>query len=309
MNVNFEYYRIFYYVARYGNFTKAACALNNSQPNITRAINCLEHEINCTLFVRTNRGVYLTPEGERLYVRVSAAVKQLQLAEEELSDSLGLEHGNVSIGASETALNIFLLDKLKKFHMDYPGVRLKISSHSTPDAIRSVRSGEVDFALATTPVKLEEPLKEVRLKPFKDILVGGRTFDILANGRKNLQDLEKYPFICLGEQTTTYKFYHQLFSAQGVTMRPDMEVATTGQILSLVKSELGLAFVPGEMAEAALRQQEIVQIHLADEIPERYVCMIYDARRPMSVAAQKLKKILQETVITDNISEERQKKK
>ena len=63
------------------------------------------------------------------------------------------------------------------------------------------------------------------------------------------------------------------------------------------------------MAEAALRQQEIVQIHLADEIPERYVCMVYDARRPMSVAAQKLKKILQETVTTDNISEERQKKK
>ena len=42
MNVNFEYYKIFYYVAKYQNFTKAARALNNSQPNITRAMNCLE---------------------------------------------------------------------------------------------------------------------------------------------------------------------------------------------------------------------------------------------------------------------------
>ena len=35
MDVNFEYYKIFYYVAKYHNFTKAAQALNNSQPNIT----------------------------------------------------------------------------------------------------------------------------------------------------------------------------------------------------------------------------------------------------------------------------------
>ena len=34
MNINFEYYRIFYYVAKYSNFTKAAHALGNSQPNI-----------------------------------------------------------------------------------------------------------------------------------------------------------------------------------------------------------------------------------------------------------------------------------
>ena len=63
MDVNFEYYKIFYYVAKYHNFTKAAQALNNSQPNITRAMNCLEQQLNTTLFIRTNRGVQLTPEG------------------------------------------------------------------------------------------------------------------------------------------------------------------------------------------------------------------------------------------------------
>ncbi|MFR2215146.1 MAG: LysR family transcriptional regulator [Ruminococcus sp.] len=35
-------------------------ALNNSQPNITRAMNCLEQQLNTTLFIRTNRGVQLT---------------------------------------------------------------------------------------------------------------------------------------------------------------------------------------------------------------------------------------------------------
>ena len=67
MNVNFEYYKIFYYVARYHNFTKAAKVLGNSQPNVTRAMNCLEQQLGRILFVRTNRGVQLTRDGEQLY--------------------------------------------------------------------------------------------------------------------------------------------------------------------------------------------------------------------------------------------------
>ncbi len=292
MNVNFEYYRIFYYVAKYSNFTKAAHALNNSQPNITRAMNCLEHEVNCTLFIRTNRGVYLTPEGERLYTRVSAAMMQLQLAEEELSDSVGLEHGSISIGATETALNIYLLDRLKKFHIAYPGVRLKICNHSTPQAIRSVRSGEIDFAVVTTPTDLEAPLKEIQLQSFQEILVGGKTFTALGSQVLSLQELEAYPMISLGAETTTYHFYHQLFLSHGVELVPDTEAATTDQILPLVKSELGLAFLPEAMAADAIQKHEVIPITLRDEIPKRYVCMVYDSKRPMSMAAQKLKKIL-----------------
>lgn len=61
--VSFEYYR-FYFVAQYKSFTKAAEILNNNQPNITRCMNILENELECKLFVRSNRGVTLTPEGE-----------------------------------------------------------------------------------------------------------------------------------------------------------------------------------------------------------------------------------------------------
>ena len=139
MNVNFEYYRIIYYVAKYHNFTKAAHTLGSSQPNVTRTMNCLEQQINTTLFVRTNRGIQLTPEGEKLYTHISAAMSQIFAAEEELSDSTGLSHGSIAIGVSETALNIFLFNKLKAFHMTYPGIRLKLYNYSTPQAIDAVK--------------------------------------------------------------------------------------------------------------------------------------------------------------------------
>ena len=70
--ISYDYYRIFYYVAQYKSFTKAAEMLDNNQPNITRCMNNLESEIGCKLFVRSNRGITLTPEGERLYEHVAA---------------------------------------------------------------------------------------------------------------------------------------------------------------------------------------------------------------------------------------------
>lgn len=292
MQVNFEYYKIFYYVAKYKNFTKAANALGNSQPNVTRTMNCLEQELHCTLFIRTNRGVQLTPEGEQLYGYVAAAMSQLQKAEAELTAGSGLEHGSVSIGVSETALNIFLLKQLKPFHIHYPGIRLKIHNHSTPQAVRAVKSGEIDFAVVTTPTQGDPSLKEIHLQSFREILVGGKTFAALENQPLTLAQLQQYPLIGLGRETMTYQFYQQLFLSHGLELMPDTEVATTDQILPLVQCELGLAFLPESMAAEALRTRQIVRIDLQEEIPERQICMVYDRQRPVGAAARKLRRII-----------------
>ena len=83
-------------------------------------MNRLESQLNCVLFIRSNRGVTLTPEGEMLYSRIASAAVQIQDAEEELSASATLEHGAISISATETALNIYLSRKLRAFHAEYP---------------------------------------------------------------------------------------------------------------------------------------------------------------------------------------------
>lgn len=286
MNVNFEYYRIFYYVAKYCNFTKAARVLGNSQPNITRAMNCLEQQVHATLFIRTNRGVQLTSEGEELYNYVSAAMAQIFAAEEALSENDGLLHGNIVIGTSETALNIFLVDQLKSFHQSYPGILLKIYNYSTPQALEAVRSGKVDFAVVSTPVETAGPLKVTSLASFQDILVGGRTFEHLTSRAVSLSELKDYSLMGLGRETMTYKFYNRFFMTHGQEFAPDIEVATTDQILLMVKSELGLAFVPEPMTRESLKKEEIVTIQLQEEIPIREICLVYDYQHPLNSAAR-----------------------
>jgi DNA-binding transcriptional LysR family regulator len=67
MTSNFEYYKIFYYVAKYGNLTRAAAALNTSQPAVTRVIHKLEADLGCRLFIRSKSGMELTAEGSRFW--------------------------------------------------------------------------------------------------------------------------------------------------------------------------------------------------------------------------------------------------
>ena len=207
MDVNFEYYKIFYYVAKYHNFTKAAQALNNSQPNITRAMNCLEQQLNTTLFIRTNRGVQLTPEGERLYSHVAIAYDHLHAAELELENEKKLEQGTVTIGVSEIALHLLLLPVLGEFRRKYPKIRLRISSYTAPQAIQTVRNGLSDFAVASTPAEVKKPLKAIPLLSFKEILVANAAYKDMFKEPVSLKKLVKYPFICLGKNTSTYDFY------------------------------------------------------------------------------------------------------
>ena len=154
--------------------------------------------------------------------------------------------------------------------------------------------GEIDFALVTTPTDVEAPLKEVKVKAFQEILVGGKTFTAVSSQELRLQELKQYPMICLGADTITYHFYSELFHKYGSELTPDIEAATTDQVLPLVKSELGLAFLPEEMVMESIKSRDVVPMKLREEIPKRYVCMVYDTRRPMSAAAQKLKMSLQE---------------
>ena len=148
MYINYEYYRIFYHVAKCGNLTKAAEALQNSQPNLTRAIRNLESEIGCPLFSRTNRGMILTPEGEELYRHIQVACAEIEAGEAAVTQSRTLERGNVFLAASEGALRCLLLPVLKRYQEKYPGVHLRISNHSTPQAVAALHNA--GYALAVS---------------------------------------------------------------------------------------------------------------------------------------------------------------
>ena len=77
MNINLEYYKVFYYVCTAGSLTAAAQKLCISQPAVSQAVRQLEKEAGTRLFLRTSKGIRLTREGELLFRYVKTGVEQL----------------------------------------------------------------------------------------------------------------------------------------------------------------------------------------------------------------------------------------
>ncbi|MBQ0064555.1 MAG: LysR family transcriptional regulator, partial [Firmicutes bacterium] len=187
MNVNYEYYKIFYYVAKLESFTKAASALQNSQPNITRSIHNLESQLGVRLFQRSKKGTKLTLEGEKLYSHVKVAIESLQKGEKELLEEKNLEKGSITIGVSEIALHEVLLPILSAFRKKYPGIAIHLINESTPSAMESLDRGQVDFALVSTPVQ-NNTYKTETISYFKEYVVASSMYEELKGRKVSMEE-------------------------------------------------------------------------------------------------------------------------
>lgn len=292
MNTNFENYKTFYFVAKYGNITAAAEVLYSEQPNVTRAIKNLERDLGCVLFTRSNKGVTLTPEGESLYRRVAIAYEQIAAAEEELSRYNSFEEGILRIGVSETALHEVLLSTLVKYHALYPKIKFNLTNLTNVQAIGAVKNQAVDFALIATPFDLDKSLKSVSVKKFQDIVVCGERYKYLTNDKVRLEELAKHCIVSLNKSSKTYEYYRNIFRKHGLEFSPDIEVSTSNQILPIVQNNLGIGFIPASFAEKEIISGEVYKLETEEFIAPREICLIKRSDFSLSVAAKEFEKRL-----------------
>lgn len=292
MNISYDSYRVFYYVAKYQNFTQAANRLLNSQPNMTRTIKNLEEALGCRLFVRSNRGVRLTPEGEKLYAHVAPAVEHIQAGEEAVAADQSLQSGIVTIAASEIALRCCLLPVLGEYRRNYPGVRLRVSNHTTSQAVAALRDGLADFAVVTTAGDLPKGLSQRRVKDIQEVPVCGEAFSFLQGRLLPLEELAQYPLIGLGPDTVSFRFFSKFFSQHQLPFHLDIETATADQILPFVREGLGIGFVPEEFLQEQSSPAPVQVLSLEEPIPKRSVLLLNRERQALSAAAKKLNQMI-----------------
>ena len=293
MDTNFEHYKVFYYVAKYENLTKAASVLKPSQPAVTRTIHNLENILGCRLFIRSKTGMKLTPEGNIFYEYVAAGCAQFFKGENNLSNLISLENGTIYISATETALHCYLFQAMEEFNSLYPNVRFKILNNSTTESVNAVKEGKVDLAFVSANLQVAKPL---RMRKYRDILIAGKRFEELKAGKEelSLKELVSYPWISLTAETISRRFLNEYFEKNSLTFTPDMELATTDMILPAVRHNLGLGFIPAEFADSELKSGQVFEIKVKEKLPERNIILIYDMEYPQSIAAKEFQKFLKE---------------
>ena len=144
MDINYELYKVFYYVATTLSFSEASKQLFISQSAVSQSIKALEKKLDQSLFIRSTKRVQLTPEGEILLRHVEPAMNLIKRGEAQIMDAVSTG-GQIRIGASDTICRYFLVPYLKRFHREFPNIHIKVMNQTSLRCVDLLETGQVDL--------------------------------------------------------------------------------------------------------------------------------------------------------------------
>ena len=282
--INFELYKIFYYVATHRNISRTAELLYISQPAVSKSIRKLESLTNCTLFIRSQKGVTLTSEGQILYDYIQKAFFYLHGGEQAIERINRLDDGNVRIGISNTLCKYCLFPHLETFHQAYPQITIQITNQPSPVTCHLLEQGSIDFGI----ISVAEPKPDFRytkLMTIHDIFVSNRPG---SSERISVPELSGLPLMLMEKENQTRIFADEYMRRYGVTVNPWIEVGSMEFLVELARIGIGTACVIREFVAEELKSQVLFELPLVPAPEPREVGVITKSQLPLSKASARL---------------------
>ena len=292
MSSSLEYYKVFYYVATLGSITLASEKLCISQPAVSQAVRQLELSLDCQLFMRMSKGVKLTREGEFLFDYVKSGLENIWHGENMLRRMRDLETGEVRIVASDMTLQFYLLPYLEKFHELYPGIKVTVSNGPTPETLRFLYEGKIDFGVVSTPFEARSEVKSAPVKEVRNVFIAGEKFKHLEGKKLSYDILKELPCIFLEKNTSTRTFMDQFLKERDVEVEPEFELSTSDMIVQFAMRNLGIGCVMSGFAQMELEKGNLIELQFEDPMPGRQFAIITDSKTPISPAGKKILKLM-----------------
>ena len=147
-------------VAEHKNFTLAAEKCFVTQPTLSMQIQKVEEELNIQIFDRTKKPIQLTDIGQKIVNQAKNIVNEADRMKDIVEQQKGFIGGEFRLGIIPTVMPTLLPMFLNTFVKKYPKVKLIIEELNTDDIILRLKNGNLDAAIAATPLN-EEKLKEI----------------------------------------------------------------------------------------------------------------------------------------------------
>ncbi len=285
MDVNYELYKVFYYVAVTLSFSEASKQLFISQSAVSQSIKVLEKKLNQHLFIRSTKKVQLTTEGEILLRHIEPAIHLIQRGENQLLEADSLNGGQLRIGASDTICRYFLVPFLNRFHKEFPNVHIKVTNQTSIKCVDLLESGQVDLIVTNFPNSGLGPSHNIKIiKEFRDAFIASKTYFDYENYQFTLKELQKLPILMLDRKSTTSEFLHNLFQQQQLDLVPEIELSSNDLLIDLAHIGLGIAFIPDYCLPH--KPTDLYQLQIKENLPARKLVAVYKPNVPVSHATK-----------------------
>jgi len=239
--------QIFYFVTivNEGQITRAAHKLHMAQPPLSYQLKKLEQELGVLLIERTVKRLNLTKEGEILYKKGVALLKQVENIKKEIEETGKGVQGDLAIGCVKSYFDK-LSSKIMLFHKSHPNVTFQLRSGATSDLVKSLQKGNIELAIVKLPFEMDNfeilPLPD---EPYIAVIPENWNSD---NSKESisLEELAKLPLLLLHRgggigqfRTIINHFKHYGYEPKIVCECPDVAI-----LLNLVVLGMGASIVP-----------------------------------------------------------------
>ena len=241
-------------IADCGSMNEAAKTLFLSQPSLSETIRELETEIGFELFVRSNRGILVTPEGEEFLGYARQVTEQFTLLTSRYIDKQVKEKFSVSMQHYSFAVEAFI--KLaRNFSLDE--YELAVHETKTGEVIENVKNFRSELGILYLNSFNQKAMQkvfdanELEFKPLFDCAV----YVYLASGHPlagkesiSFSDLEPYP--CLSfEQGNKNSFYFAEEVLSNLEYKQTIKADDRATMLNLMTGLNGYTLCSGIICE------------------------------------------------------------
>ena len=291
MDINYELYKVFYYVATSLSFSEASKKLYISQSAVSQSIKTLEKKLGQTLFIRSTKRVPLTPAGSLLLKHVEPAMNRISRGESQLLDSGTLGLGQLHIGASDTICRYFLVPYLKQFHKMFPNVPIKVTNATSIQCVELLDQRKVDLIVTNFPnTHLNHAYIQKTVCNFSDVFIANPAYFDLKDREISLAELKQYPIMMLDRKSTTSEFLHNLFLQHQLELIPEIELSSNDLLIDLARIGLGIAFIPDYCLTKESR--DLFVLKTREKLPMRQMAASVNTTLPVSASTEEFLKLL-----------------
>ncbi|MDD6290998.1 MAG: LysR family transcriptional regulator [Lachnospiraceae bacterium] len=291
MDINYELYKVFYYVASSLSFSEASKKLFISQSAVSQSIKTLEHKLGQTLFIRSTKKVQLTPSGALLLKHIEPAINLISRGESQLLDSGTLGLGQLHIGASDTICRYFLLPYLRQFHKRFPGVPIKVTNASSIQCVDLLEQRKVDLIVTNFPNShLNHAYIQKTVRIFSDVFIANPAYFDLKQQEIPFEELQKYPIMMLDRNSTTSEFLHNIFLQHQLDLIPEVELSSNDLLIDMARIGLGIAFIPDFCLTRESRDLFILKTR--EKMPTRQIIVSVNTTLPVPASTEEFLNLL-----------------
>lgn len=281
---NFNDLLSFMVVARERSFTRAAAQLGVSQSALSHAMRNLEARLEVRLLTRTTRSVAPTEAGERLLMRLSPHLLEIEQELTALRDTRDRPAGNIRLTAGEHAMSAVLWPVLKPFMTQYPDIHVEVT---VDNGLTDIVDGRFDAGVRLGE-QVAKDMIAVRIAPDMRMAVVGSADYFERYGTPDTPEQLQHHRCINMRLPTRGGLYAWEFERDGRALRVRVDGQLTlnnlPQRIDAAESGMGLAYVPEDTVREALDQGRLLRVLEAWCPPFDGYHLYYPSRRQHTTA-------------------------